>query len=306
MSDRERFDAAAAVLDQSADYRVLRRFVPRDTVADAPAPAGLSRAAILDSETTGSDARSDALIELAVVAFDYDAASGAVHRVLDVYDGLRDPGRPIPAEATAIHGITDAMVAGQALDEARVTAVLAGAQWVIAHNAAFDRPVVERVLPGLFKPLRWACSNVQVPWQAEGFSGSKLEYLAIQHGFFFEGHRSEIDCRALLEVLRRPLRRSGEIALARLLQSAAEPSLRLWATGSPFETKDLLRSRGYRWDAERRCWHFLATSREEAKAEAEWLKAEVYGGRPQEIEVEVIDATVRFSGRPGVRRKRVL
>jgi DNA polymerase-3 subunit epsilon len=110
----------------------------------------------------------------------------------------------------------------------------------------------------------------------------------------------------LLEVLRLPLRRSGEIALARLLHSATEPSLRLWAIGSPFETKDLLRSRGYRWDAERRCWHFLATSREEAKAEAEWLKAEVYGGRPQEIEVEVIDATVRFSGRPGVRRKRVL
>ena len=154
--------------------------------------------------------------------------------------------------------------------------------------------------------LRWACSNVDVPWAAEGFSGSKLQYLATQQGFFFEGHRSEIDCRALLEVLSRPLLKSGTAPLGVLLRTAAQPRLRFWATGSPFESKDLLKARRYRWDAERRCWSLTVVGDEAALAEADWLRSEVYRGRRAEIEVEVLDATVRFSDRPGPRRKRML
>ena len=46
-------------------------------------------------------------------------------------------------------------------------------------------------------------------------------HLAYRCGFFFDAHRSEIDCRALLEVLRRPLPVSGRPALKRLLERAA-------------------------------------------------------------------------------------
>jgi DNA polymerase-3 subunit epsilon len=304
-ADRPTLDAAARVLESSADYRVLRRFVPHDEFA-APAPgARIERAAIIDTETTGTDTQLDAVIELAVVVFDYDAATGAVLRIVDVYDGLEDPGREIPPSSTAIHGITDEMVAGQRLDDARVAAMLQGVQWVIAHNAGFDRPILERRLP-LFEKQRWACSLADVNWEREGFPGAKLQYLAIHLGFFFEGHRSEIDCRALLEVLSRTLPKSGEIALGALLRSAAESRLRLWATNSAFETKDVLRGRGYRWDAPRRCWHIVISGRDPAVEEAAWLKREVFSGRQAEIEVEVLDPTVRFSARPGVRRKRML
>ncbi|MCU0760669.1 MAG: 3'-5' exonuclease [Steroidobacteraceae bacterium] len=298
-------EAAARLLAASPDYRVLRRFVPHEGYAEPGAGAEVARAAIVDTETTGTDVASDAVIELAVVVFEYDARDGTVLRVVDVYDGLEDPGREIPPGSTAVHGITDAMVAGQRLDEARVAAMLEGVQWVIAHNAGFDRPLLERRLP-LFEKLRWGCSLADVDWEGEGFPGAKLQYLAIQLGFFFEGHRSEIDCRALLEVLSRPLPRSGGSALAQLLRSAAESRLRLWATNSPFETKDVLRARGYRWEPAKRCWHIVVSGREAALEEAAWLKAEVFGGRGVEIDVEVIDATVRFSARPGTRRKRML
>jgi DNA polymerase III subunit epsilon len=303
--DRTALDAAARVLESSADYRVLRRLLPHDEFAAAPPGARIQRAAILDTETTGTDTQLDAVIELAVLVFEYDADSGTVLRVVDVYDGLEDPGREIPPSSTAIHGITDEMVAGQRLDDARVAAMLQGVQWVIAHNAGFDRPMIERRMP-LFEKLRWACSLADVDWEREGFPGAKLQYLAIHLGFFFEGHRSEIDCRALLEVLSRPLPRSGERGLALLLRSAAESRLRLWATNSAFETKDVLRGRGYRWDAARRCWHTVISGRDPAVEEAAWLKREVFGGRTAEIEVEVLDATVRFSVRPGLRRKRML
>lgn len=298
-------EAAAARLEASPDYRVLRRFVPHDLYAPPAADAEIARAAIIDTETTGTDVAADAVIELAVVVFEYDVRDGTVLRIVDVYDGLEDPGREIPPESTAVHGITDAMVAGQQLDAARVTAMLEGVQWVIAHNASFDRPLLERRMP-LFEKLRWGCSLADVAWEAEGYSGAKLQYLAIQLGFFFEGHRSEIDCRALLEVLSRPLPKSGGSGLARLLASAGESRLRLWATNSPFETKDLLKARRYRWEPAKRCWHIVVSGRDAAMEEAAWLKAEVYGGRGVEIDVEVIDATVRFSPRGGVRRKRML
>jgi len=306
MSDEQaRLDAAARVLESSAEYRVLRRLVAHEAFAEPAPGATVARAAIIDTETTGTDVQVDAVIELAVVVFEYDAATGTVLRIVDVYDDLEDPGREIPPSSTAIHGITDEMVAGQRIDDARVETMLRGVQWVIAHNAGFDRPMIERRL-AVFEKQRWACSLADVSWDREGFPGAKLQYLAIHLGFFYEGHRSEIDCRALLEVLSRTLPNSGEVALGALLRSAAESRLRLWATHSAFETKDVLRARGYRWDAARRCWHIVITGRDAAVEEAGWLKAEVFGGRHAEIEVEVLDPTVRFSARPGPRRKRML
>jgi DNA polymerase-3 subunit epsilon len=294
-------ERAARLLEVSPDYRVLRRLVPRDDFG-VSTQAALQRAVVLDTETTGMDPESDHVIELGLVAFDYVPATGEIVRVAAVYDSLEDPGVPIPAESTAIHGITDEMVRGQRIDEAAVARMLQGAAWVVAHNAAFDRPFVERRLP-VFETLPWVCSYAQVPWAREGFAGSKLEYLANRSGFFFEGHRSEIDCRALLEVLRRPLPQSGVIAWLQLLTAGAQPSYRLSALDAPFESKDLLKTRGYRWDAKRRCW-YTVLDREAAAAEAPWLKEHVYGGRSREVEVEIQDAHSRYSARPGRRVKR--
>ena len=295
--------AAARLLEAHPDYRVIRRLVVTDDFGAAPA-GPVSTAVIVDTETTGTRRESDQIIELGLTRFEYSPESGQIHRITGVYSGLEDPGRPIPPEATAIHGITDAMVAGKRIDEARVLELTAGATFIVAHNAGFDRPFLEVRMPA-FAELPWACSFAQVPWEAEGLRGRKLEYLGWMAGFFFEAHRSEIDCRALLEVLRRPLPRSGRIAFKVLLEAAAEPALRLWATGSPFETKDILRERGYRWDSERRCWSRIV-QKSAAKEESEWLKAEVYGGRTAQIDVEVLDARVRFSDRPGPRKPRVL
>lgn len=294
---------AARVLEAHGDYRILRRFVPQDAFGVEP-DGGPAVATIVDTETTGTDPRYDAIVEMTVLRFEYCAATGRVCRITDVYSSFEEPEGPIPPEATAIHGITDEMVAGHRIDDARVEALLSGASCVIAHNAAFDRPLLERRLP-VFAKKAWGCSHAQVPWEHEGFSGSKLEYLAWQSGFFFDAHRSEVDCRVLLEVLRRPLPRSGRTALSVLLERAQTPALVLWATGSPFDSKDALKARGYRWDPEQRCWHRRLT-RDQLGDECAWLKSAVYGGRSAQVDVEVQDATVRFSARRGVRKPRVV
>jgi DNA polymerase-3 subunit epsilon len=242
------------------------------------------------------------VIELAVVVFEYCRESGTVGRVLGTYDGLEDPGQPIPPESTAIHGITDAMVAGKRIDDAAVARLLEGVGIVIAHNAGFDRKFLEPRLP-VFASLHWGCSWQEVPWSDAGIESSKLEYLAYRYGFFYEGHRAEVDCLALLEVLRQPFARTGVSALKLLLDSAREPSFRLWANGSPFESKDVLRKRGYWWDAPKRCWSREVWSKAEVDAELAWLREAVFAGKSVALDLDEFDARTRYSGRDGKRER---
>jgi len=299
VSDRtlpERAEALARELEATGDYRVLRRFQPRDSYH--PAAAGtVRRALVVDVETTGTDPRADQIIELAAVPFTYVAETGQVVAVEAGIGGFDDPGRPIPPEVTDITGITDEMVRGQRLDEAAIAAAVAGAQLIIAHNAAFDRKFVERRLPAL-RGQRWACSHREVPWHRLGRGSRSLEYLLIEHaGVFFEGHRAEIDCRALIHLLAQPTA-NGEIPLQLLLESARKRSARIWAQGAPYEAKDLLKGRGYRWgngeDGRPRAW-YIEVAVEARDAELAWLREHVYSGRDGNWKVELLDARTRYA-----------
>jgi DNA polymerase-3 subunit epsilon len=299
--NREEADALAARLATHPDYRVLKRL---DVNGDHPALAGstVRRAAIVDTETTGTDASVDKVIELAVVVFEYCWDAGTVGRVLEIYDALEDPGMPIPASSTAIHGITDAMVTGHRIDDATVARLLDGVGLVIAHNAGFDRRFLEPRLP-IFASVPWGCSWQEVPWRDAGIESSKLEYLAYRYGFFYDGHRAEMDCLALLEVLRRPLGMSTTPALKALLDSARAPSFRLWANNSPYETKDALKQRGYGWDAAKRCWSCELRSRDAIQTELAWLRDAVYGGKSVAVDLDEFDARTRYSSRGGTRQR---
>lgn len=94
----------------------------------------------LDLEATGLDPRREAIVAAAAVEF-----VGGQPR--QSYVTLVDPRRPIPASATAIHGITDAMVAGAPSAEhalAELKAVL-GRHVVVGHGVAFDLALLHRV-----------------------------------------------------------------------------------------------------------------------------------------------------------------
>ena len=147
-------EAMAQMLEAHPDFQVLRRLKPRLNWPGTTT-AGVTRVAVLDTETTGLDQTKDQIIELAIVLVDVDNATGLPVGAVQVYDGLEDPGRPIPKEVVAITGITDADVQGQRLDEARVAELMRGVDLVIAHNAGFDRPFVESRLP-YFSQFPWA------------------------------------------------------------------------------------------------------------------------------------------------------
>lgn len=178
-----------------------------------------------------------------------------------------------------------------------VAAFIDGVPLIIAHNAKFDRPFVESRFP-IFQNQAWACSFAQIPWNDEGLSSAKQEFLAYRFGFHYDGHRASNDCQALLEILQQTLPESGTKALRRLLESVAKKELKVSPLNSPFESKDLLKERGYRWNPEQKLWSGIIAS-ESLENEAEWLKAAVYSGRAFKLEQEMINAKNRFSARKG-------
>lgn len=123
-----------------------------------------ARIAVVDTETTGLYPSSDRLIELAIVLLEVERATGRVSQDLARYEGLEDPGFPIPALATSIHGITNAMVKGHRIDRTAVSRLLGSADLLVAHNSGFDKGFVAQVCPEA-KEMTWACSCRGVPWR---------------------------------------------------------------------------------------------------------------------------------------------
>ena len=139
----------------------------------------LCRIAVVDTETTGLYPSHDRLVEIAVMLLEVDGASGRLVRVLETYQELNDPGMPIPAIATSIHGITNAMVKGRRIDADRVTRLLEAADLVVAHNSGFDKGFVRQVVPGV-DAMVWGCSCRGIPWRRlYGFlENTRLQHLA--------------------------------------------------------------------------------------------------------------------------------
>jgi DNA polymerase-3 subunit epsilon len=291
-------EVMARELEAQGDFRVLRRLKPQLNWSGVPTGA-VTRVVVLDTETTGLDQGKEKIIELAMLRVDIDNTTGLPVGEVQVYDGLEDPGKPIPPEVVALTGIHDVDVQGQRLDEARVAELLDGVDLIIAHNAGFDRPFVENRI-AQFAQVNWACSFADIDWKAQGRGSAKLESLAQANGWFYDAHRAEMDCHALLAVLAQKLPVDAHTGLAQLLQAVSRPSYSLQATNAPFEAKDKLKVRGYRWNAEQRVWHTRLKTDEELNAECAWLKEHVYGLRRALVQLEKQDALVRFSSRQGV------
>jgi DNA polymerase-3 subunit epsilon len=294
------FEEMAEAVEASGRYRVLRRIEPR-TIIDAPDGTPTRRGIFLDVETTGLDPLTDEITELAMLPFDY-SEDGRIFAVHEPFEALRDPGRPIPPEVTALTGISDAMVAGAAIDPAVVAGFLRSAGLagllIVAHNAQFDRPFCERFCPD-FAAAAWACSWREIPWKSEGFDGARLSQLAAGHGLFFDGHRAVHDCEAGIEILARPLPRSGRRALAALLESARAHRWRVWAAGAPYGKRGVLKERGYRWndghDGRPKSWHVDVVA-DALDAERGFLCSEIYG-RDVDVDARLITAFDRYSVR---------
>ena len=250
---------------ESSDVRIIRRFAPKRTLSTAnPSHTGL----LVDVETTGLDSATDAIIQFACVPFTF-TRDGQICELGKPIVIFNDPGRPIPPEITTLTGITDDMVRGHLLRELPFAKDAPEVDLVVAHNAAFDRPFVERALPG-FAALPWGCAMADVPWNDEGYHGYRLEWLAYEHaGWFYDAHRADLDCLVALHLLTIPLP-SGRNPFALVLEAARRKWVRIYAFNAPFSTKETLKARGYKWNPALKVW-WTDVDFEDEPAEYVWL-----------------------------------
>ena len=271
-----------ACSSDASETRTLHPLVLPARLSD-PGAAELRRGLYVDCETTGFSPEHDAVIELALLPFTYTLAGTVVEVLHDEAQAHRnDPGRALPAEITHLTGLTDDDVRGERIDVEAASALIERSGLIVAHNARFDRPFVERVLPAA-RARPWACTRAEVPWTAEGFASQALHCLLCAYGVYArDRHRALADCEAGVWLLAQRLPVSGDSVLAAMRRRALTPTVRLWAIRAPFESKEALRARGYRWmpemrDGIERSW-WTDVEPDEVESELAWLREAVHEG----------------------------
>jgi DNA polymerase-3 subunit epsilon len=249
----------------------------------------LSIAAALDTETTGLSSVQDEIIEVGLQLFRFDPASGEVLELLESYTALQDPGFRISSEIQGVTGISPEMLIGQKIDWSRVDELLARAEWIVAHNAGFDRGFVDRKSQVSPKKL-WVCSSWQVDWRGKGFKNAKLQDLCVALNIAHDAHRAMGDVSAMLRLIGSEDALTGKRYLAEILQAAHQELAWLWVEGNTFDKKDLLKANGFRWNGERKIWAKQVPV-DQSQQQVEFVKTLVPNLR---VQSRVMELTERF------------
>lgn len=158
-------------------------------------------AAVVDVETTGLSPAVDEIIEICVILFSFSPDSAEIRGTIDRYSGLREPRVGIHPAAQEIHGLSLEELRGHKLDEERLSNLFRRADFLIAHNASFDRSFVTRLFPEA-RDRPWLCSMRGIDWVASGCAGRSLDLLRTHFRLeTAEHHRAAADAAVTLELL---------------------------------------------------------------------------------------------------------
>ena len=228
--------AEAPAVQQPAEPAVeLLSSAEQEPPSQQPLP---ERLLILDTETTGLDPQRDRCIEIGAVLFDLPRRS-VLSQVSLLLPCDQNP-------AQAVNGIEPALTQQPQPWQQGLQwfeALLASADLVVAHNAAFDRQWFGIApLPPIHKP--WLCTMEDIRWPAERRlrSNPSVRDLALAYSVpVWAAHRALTDCIYLAQVFERCS------DLEQLVQQGLEPR-RLYRARLSYEERHQAREAGFRWN----------------------------------------------------------
>ena len=193
---------------------------------------------ILDTETSGLDPDVDSCLEVGAILFDVPSRSVLAQQsfLLPVETNAAEAINRIPAAVTRLpQPWSEGMSWFQNL--------VAAADVLVAHNAAFDRQWFGRgALPPVARP--WLCSMEDIRWPADRQLRSRpsVRDLALAYGVpVWAAHRALTDCIYLAEVFAR----CDDLEI--LLQRGLEPR-RLMRARVSFDERHQAKEAGFRWN----------------------------------------------------------
>jgi len=186
---------------------------------------------VIDLETTGVDPAQDRIVEIA--ALDIVKMNGR-HEPANVRQHLINPGIPIPAQASAVHHITDGHVAtAQTFD--RVFSLYTEHNddrlILVAHNAGFEREFLTQPLEEREVIVDWVCTYKVALRVWPDLPSHSNQFLRYHLGFIdpfgipsgrIHAHRALGDCYVTGCIFLALLQRAS---FADMLTWSAEPAL---------------------------------------------------------------------------------
>ncbi len=106
----------------------------------------------LDTETTGVDTETAHVCEIAFLLSTYEGFIRVPQSDVRIQELIQPP-EPVPPEASAVHHITNDMLAGKpALEDIseRISDIVSKADYISAHNVPYDLAILKRQLPHIF------------------------------------------------------------------------------------------------------------------------------------------------------------
>lgn len=271
-------------LEVTGNYRVLTRLTsPITNPQPNDSPNDTLNGMYVDVETTGLNPNEHEVIQLAMIPFTY-TRDGRITRTGTPLNELQEPkAGKIPSIITQITGLTMNDVKGHTINHDNVSTLLENTDLIIAHNAAFDRPFLETINP-TFATKPWACSLTDIPWKNNGYETTRLKYLLTDLGYYYDAHDALADCAAGITALTAPLE-NGTTAMQALLANTEVDTFVLRAINAPFDAKDTLKNRGYKWNPgdhrTPRAW-WTETPGTNLDEELNWLSTTVYRANPEQ------------------------
>ena len=197
--------AADAVLAPNAIERGQRH---AEALLLPTGPLAQCRYVVFDLETTGlQPSHGDRIVSIGAVRVEGGTIEGA-----ERFTSFAQPGRPIPPASTAIHGITDAMVAHAPPWPEAVAQFhrFAGDAVLVAHNAGFDMACLHaaEAQAGVRFANPALCSLRLSQWLDPDERAHDLDSVAARHGLVVSGRHDALgdaEATALLfcDMLRR-------------------------------------------------------------------------------------------------------
>jgi DNA polymerase-3 subunit epsilon len=155
---------------------------------------------VFDLEATGTDVMQDRIVDVCIVRYEADGTQS-------VFSSLVNPGVPIPPEATAIHKISDAMVAAEpSLKDLapKLLEILDGADLAGFNAARYDIPLLNNELKRA--GFDWTPTGKRIVDAFTIFQRKERRDLTAAYKFYCGkdltgAHRAEADVLATAEIL---------------------------------------------------------------------------------------------------------